>query len=152
MRMATLEISGPTLSREYGDANPDLSGTFSGQKNGESFAISGSTGAVATSNIGDYAIMASAAGATLGNYTVVEHDGTLTITKATLDISGPTLSREYGDANPDLSGTFSGQKNDESFAISGSTGAVAASNIGDYAIMASASGATLGNYIVVEHD
>src|SRR5258708_34989476 len=113
MRMATLEISGPTLSREYGDANPDLSGTFSGQKNGESFAISGSTGAVATSNIGDYAILATAAGATLGNYIRSEERRARKESRSTRATYHSKKSREYGDANPALNGTFSGHTNDE---------------------------------------
>jgi hypothetical protein len=107
---------------------------------------------VATSPIGSYAIVASAAGSTLSNYTVHETDGTLTVTKADLYITGPTLSRTYGDANPDLSGTYSGQKNSETFTISGTTTATATSPIGSYAIVASAAGSTLSNYTVHETD
>ncbi|HVK39492.1 MAG TPA: MBG domain-containing protein, partial [Candidatus Kapabacteria bacterium] len=146
---ATLTITAPSPTREYGDANPSLDGNFSGAKNGETFAVTGSTTATTTSPVGTYAVVPAVTGATLANYDVVPVNGTLTIESATLTITAPSPTREYGDANPSLDGNFAGAKNGETFAVTGSTTATSTSPVGTYAVVPAVTGATLANYDVV---
>ena len=145
---AALVVTAADKSREYGDANPALTGSYSGQKNSETFTISGSTTATATSVVGSYTIVPSVTGATLSNYDVIKVNGTLTIEKATLTITAADKGRQYGDANPAFTGSFSGQKNNETFTVGGSTTAVATSAVGSYTIVPSVTGTTLSNYNV----
>src|SRR5690606_39696895 len=91
----------------------------------------------------------SVTGATLANYTVVPVNGTLNVTAAELTITATNESREYGEANPTFNGTYSGQKNGETFSVGGSSEATATSVVGNYAIVPSVTGATLANYTVV---
>ena len=149
---ATLTITANDIFRVYGDANPSFNGTYSGEKNGETFTIDGSTSATASSAIGPYAIIPSVTGATLNNYDIVPNNGTLTITPATLTITADNKSRIYGDTNPSFSGTHTGQKNGEAFTIGGNTVATALSAIGSYVIIPSVSGGTLSNYNVVSNN
>ena len=60
------------------------------------------TGADQTSNVGSYAINAALGTLSSGNYAFVLHDGTLTVTKAPLDVTADDKSRLYGDADPSL--------------------------------------------------
>src|SRR5205823_1768724 len=132
---ATMTISADNASREYGDANPSFVTHFTGAKNSETFTVTASTTATAASAVGTYAIVPAAAGATLANYTVVDTDGTLAVAKATLTISADNASREYGDANPSFVTHFTGAKNSETFTVTASTTATAASAVGTYAIV-----------------
>ena len=145
---ATLTITADAKTREYGDANPAFTGTYSGEKNSETFTVGGSTTATATSAVGTYSIVPSVTGATLSNYNVTPVNGVLTITKATLTITADAKTREYGDANPAFTGTYSGEKNSETFTVGGSTTATATSAVGTYSIVPSVTGATLSNYNV----
>jgi hypothetical protein len=81
---ATLTITGPTLSKVYGAAIPSLNGTFSGQQNGDTFTVTGTTTAVVLSPVvaGGYPIVPNVTGANLADYTVTAVNGTLTITQA----------------------------------------------------------------------
>jgi hypothetical protein len=111
---------------------------------GETLAYSLGTVATQTSGVGSYPIVV-----TLGsnpNYAVKAVDGTLTVTKALLEIKANDASRPYGVANPTFDGSYSGQKNGETFTMSFSTVATTSSAAGQYAIVPSASGATIGNY------
>ncbi|HVK37364.1 MAG TPA: MBG domain-containing protein, partial [Candidatus Kapabacteria bacterium] len=146
---ATLTITAPSPTREYGDANPSLDGNFSGAKNGETFVVTGSTTATETSPVGTYDVVPAVTGATLANYDVVPVNGTLTIESATLTITAPSPTREYGDANPSLDGNYSGAKNGETFVVTGSTTATETSPVGTYDVIPAVTGATLANYDVV---
>jgi hypothetical protein len=121
---ATLTITGPTLTREYGEANPSLAGTFDGQQNAETFTVSGSTTADATSPVAGspYDVVPAVTGATLDNYTVAPMNGKLTITKATLTVKADDAGRLYGQANPQFTALYSGFKNGETLATSGVAG------------------------------
>src|SRR5205085_10939319 len=68
------------------DANPALTGSIVGLKNGDGITASYSTGATTASAVGPYAIVPAAVDsspATLGNYDVTLVNGTLTVGKAT---------------------------------------------------------------------
>lgn len=104
-------------TREYGESNPGLSRSFDGFVNGENSSdLTGpmpsiSTSADINSAAGEYDITLS--GGSDPNYDYVLVDGTLTITKATLDVYGVSVIKNYGDDNPSLEIDFDGFKNEE---------------------------------------
>ena len=145
---ATLTVTANNASRLYGDPNPAFSGTIAGVKNSETITVSYNTTATQTSSVGNYAIVPTPSGSTLGNYTVVLNNATLQVNRATLSIIANNANRAYGDANPVFTGNYTGAKNGETFTLSFTTPATASSPVGPYAITPSASGATIGNYTV----
>ena len=85
-------------SREYGDANPAFSASYSGFKNGETLATSGVTGtpslstsATAASPVGSYPITAAQGTLAATNYSFSFVNGTLTVNKATLTVTATAL-------------------------------------------------------------
>jgi MBG domain (YGX type) len=76
-----LTVTCDNKSRDYGDANPPLTGTLTGVKNGDNITASYSTIATQSSNVGTYPITATLSdpGNKLPNYTVTNTAGTLTI-------------------------------------------------------------------------
>src|SRR2546428_7014849 len=84
--------------------------------------------------------------------------GELTITKATLTATADNKSREYGDANPTFTATFSGFKNGETLTTSGvtgspslTTGVTATSAVAGspYAIVATLGSLAAGDYTIM---
>jgi filamentous hemagglutinin family protein len=147
---AALTITANNAAKIYGDANPTLSGSFTGLVNGDTSAavtgISYSTAATVSSNIGAYGIQAS--GGLDANYNITYASGTLTIGKAQLTITADNATKLYGAVDPAFDATYTGLKNgDSSSAVTGltlsSTG-TSSSNVGTYAI--SGSGAMAQNY------
>src|SRR6201999_4125736 len=118
-------------SKVYGAAMPSLSGTYSGNVNGDTFTINGVTSATAASPVvaGGYAITPVAVGPNVGSYTIVTVPGVLTITPITLTITAPNVSKVYGAALPSLNGTYSGNLPSDSFTITGTTTATASSPV-----------------------
>ncbi len=132
---AHLTVSADDKSRGYGDANPALTASLTGLKNGENVTSAGVTGsanlstaATATSSVAGspYAITVVDAGTlSAANYDFPAANfvnGQLTITKAHLTVTADNKSRGYGDANPALTATLSGFKNSETTATAGVTG------------------------------
>jgi len=148
---ALLSIVADDASREYGFANPALTGTLSGYRNGDDDSdISGLTYASAAmvgSDVGTYAINGSGASAT--NYVFDYNAGALTVNPAVLSVTANDTSREYGLANPGFTGTVTGFRNSDTDAvISGltySSPADITSDVGTYDI--TGSGASAVNYI-----
>ena len=106
---ATLNVTADDKSRDYGVANPTFTASYAGFKNGETLGTSDVTGspsltttATAASPVGTYAITAAVGSLSSGNYSFSFHDGTLTVSKATLTVTANNASRGYGDANPTL--------------------------------------------------
>ena len=149
---ATITVESDAVSREYGDANPTLTATYTGFKNGDDITDINTQATVVTtanalSNVGTYAITAS--GASDNNYDFVYVSDNLTVTKATLTATMQNASREYGAANPTFTATYTGFKNGETAAVidtlaSGNTAATLTSNTGVYTI--TGSGAFDNNY------
>ncbi|MFZ5663778.1 MAG: MBG domain-containing protein [Pseudomonadota bacterium] len=147
---ALLTVTADNATREYGLVNPAFTGTVSGLRNGDTASvITGLVyGSSATSgaSVGSYAITGSGASAT--NYDFAYVPGTLTITRALLTVTADNATREYGLANPVLTGSISGLRNgDTASVVSGlvyGTSAGTGSNVGTYAI--TASGASAANY------
>jgi hypothetical protein len=77
---ASLTIRADDKSRGYGAANPALTVSVVGAVRGESFTVTASTTATATSTPGSYSIEPDVTGA--GNYTVSKINGSLTVTSA----------------------------------------------------------------------
>jgi hypothetical protein len=120
-------VTADNKSRAYGDANPTLTATLSGFKNGETLATSGVTGSASLSTTatvaspvpGPFPITAAIGTLAAGNYSFTTFvSGNLTITKATLTVTAEDKSREYGDANPAFTSTYAGFKNSETLATS----------------------------------
>lgn len=108
---AALSATADNKTKVYGEVNPQLTITYSGFVNGDDgndidVAPSISTDAVTASPAGVYTV-------TLGsssdnNYTVSNHNGSLTITKAALTATADDKSKTYSAVNPDLSVTYTG--------------------------------------------
>jgi hypothetical protein len=149
---APLTVKADDQTRIYGDANPTLTGTVSGAKNGDDLVDSYDTPATLASGVGGYTIAAhivAGPGADLGNYDVTLVDGTLTVTRAPLTVTADDQTKTYGDPNPALTGTITGAKNGDDLVDTYTTGADAASGVGNYPIDAHVTagpGADLGNY------
>src|SRR5439155_1394010 len=108
---AALLINADNKSKVYGQANPALSASYSGFVNGETAAdldtpVSVSTTATASSPVGGYPITASEAAD--ANYAISLVEGALTIGRASLLITAENKSKVYGQANPELSASYSG--------------------------------------------
>ncbi|MBL9096913.1 MAG: filamentous hemagglutinin N-terminal domain-containing protein [Alphaproteobacteria bacterium] len=162
---ATLTYIADPAARLYGAANPTLTGTVTGFQNGEDIntattgALAFTSPAIATSNVGSYAINGSGLTANNGNYVFVQDASNataLTINPATLTYIADPQSRLYGDANPALTGTVTGFQNGEDIntattgALTFATAATPTSNVGNYAIDGSGLTANNGNYVFVQ--
>lgn len=151
---APLTITADNVSRALDHANPALTASYSGFKNGDtSSVVSGlqlSTTATIASPTGTYPITGS--GASAANYSITYIPGTLTIgSLGLLTISANNLSRTYGAANPAFTASYSGlTSGDTASVVSGlqfSTTANLASGVGTYTITpfgASAPGYSIG--------
>jgi type IV secretory pathway protease TraF len=162
---STLTYVADPKTRLYGDANPALTGSVTGFKNGETI-VTATTGTLAfttsadnLSTVGTYAIDGAGLSANNGNYVFVQAAGNataLTINPATLTYVADQKTRLYGDANPALTGTVAGFKNGETIAttttgaIVFTTAATAGSNVGTYAIDGSGLTLTNANYVLVQ--
>ena len=107
---AHLAVAADDKARAYGDANPALSATLSGFKNGQTLATSGvsgeaalSTSATQSSNVGKHVISAAQGSLAAGNYDfTVFSDGLLAITPRPITLaagSNDIGTRSYGDAS-----------------------------------------------------
>ena len=132
---ATLSIIAAAKSKTYGDADPALTYTASGFKNGETSAIiTGSLNRNVGENVGVYAINKNTLSAG-SNYTIAYTGANLTINKALLNIAAQAKSKTYGDADPALTYTASGFKNGDTAAIiTGALNRNAGENVGSYTI------------------
>lgn len=116
IKAAELTAKVHDASRVYGDNNPAFNITYSGFINGDNESIimtepTVTTTATATSNVGTYPI--SISGGVAQNYTLKYETGTLTVTKASLEISVNEATKVYGSKNPAFTLNYSGLKNNE---------------------------------------
>jgi hypothetical protein len=156
---APLTVTADNASKTYGQVTTFSGSEFtsSGLQGGETLGsvMLASAGAAATAGVAGspYAIVASdAAGGTFsaGNYTITYNNGSLTIAPAALAVTADNKTREYGLANPTLTGTLTGLVNGDTAAVvSGlayATTATTASDVGSFAI--ASSGGTAANYVI----
>ena len=140
-----ITVTAKSYTREYGDANPTFEysatgGTLSGKPEI-------SCEATAKSPVGTYPIVIKQGSVTNGDVTYV--NGTLTITKAPLTVSGGTYTMKQGEQLPTFKATYSGWKNGDTEAAltkkpTLTTTATSSSAVGDYAV--TVSGAEAQNY------
>ncbi|MDX2072828.1 MAG: MBG domain-containing protein, partial [Alphaproteobacteria bacterium] len=154
-----ITLTADDISREYGVANGTLTyscSTLVGSDTCTGIFSSGpslTTLADITSNVADGPFAINISGGTLanGNYNITGYTGgVLTITRASLTVSGDDVSRSYGSVNPSLSYTVTGLRNSDTAGstLSGlgvSTAATQSSNAGDYDITTTAT-LTSNNY------
>ncbi|MBZ5524489.1 MAG: DUF11 domain-containing protein, partial [Acidobacteriia bacterium] len=149
---APLTVTAANASRVYGDPNPAFTGTISGIKNGDTFSVTFSSIADATSAVGTYPIVPTLTDPNnkLPNYVVTINNGTLTVTPAPLAAAAANASRLYGDPNPAFTGTITGLKNGDNITATFVTAADPTSPVGTYPITPSFvdPGSKLGNYTV----
>ncbi|WP_198673064.1 MBG domain-containing protein, partial [Algoriphagus litoralis] len=133
-----LIITALNKTKVYGEANPTLTFTYEGLVNGDTKAAtepSISTTATLNSGVGTYPIQLT--GAADANYSITLVDGELEVTQAGLIITATDKTKIYGEANPELTFTYTGLVNgDEKVATepSISTTATQNSGVGTYPI------------------
>jgi hypothetical protein len=149
---AALTVTADSKSRVYGAANPALSGSVTGIRNGDNITATYSTLADPTSSVGTYSIVPSLndPDGKLGNYNLATGNGVLTVTPAALTVTIDNKSRNYGASNPALTGGLTGIQNSDSITANYTTIANATSPVASYAILPvfSDPGSKLGNYNV----
>jgi hypothetical protein len=116
---ALLTLTANNISKEYGAPLPDFTAISTGFVNGDTVAslttaLTFTTSATASSNVGQYAI--APAGATDPNYTITFAPGTLNVTPAPLTITADNKTKVSGSAVPALIVEFSGFVNGDTAA------------------------------------
>jgi len=94
-----LGVRASDAGRFYADPNSAFTGTVSGAVNGDTFTVSGSSAANASSPANTYPIVPSVNGTNLAYYVVSLINGTLTVSGAPATISLSNLNQTY-DSNP----------------------------------------------------
>lgn len=139
-------------SRLYGAANPTFAGSISGLHPGDSISLSLDSPATPESPIGNYPIVMALNDPEdkLGRYTVITNNGSLTVTRAPLEVIADNKSRSYGATNPAFTGTILGIQNADDLTLSFSCSATVSSPVGSYEIVPTVNdpGNRLGNYFV----
>ena len=150
---APLTVTAANESKLYGQANPSLTGSIVGIRNGDNITATYATTATQSSPVGTYPIVPTLVDpdSKLGNYTVTSVNGTLTINPAPLTITADDKTKILNAANPAFTATYSGFVLGEgpsvlSGALSCTTTAVTNSPVGGYPI--TCSGQTSTNYAI----
>jgi hypothetical protein len=144
-------VTAEAKSKTYGDADPALTYKVTAGSLVGADSFSGALTRVAGESVagGPYAITQNTL-ALSSNYALTFVGANLTITPATLTLKANDAARPYGVANPNFTGTYSGQKNGETFTMSFTTTTPIPEAVGTWAIVPSASGATMDNYTVTK--
>ncbi|MEK6910394.1 MAG: MBG domain-containing protein, partial [Nanoarchaeota archaeon] len=153
---ANVNVTAENKTKTYAQVNPTFTASYSGFVNGEnSSVISGTPGfntsVITGSPVNNYAITPTVGSLAAVNYSFSFIPGTISVTKAPLDVRASDAVRLYGTSNPTFSYTFEGLINgDTASAVSGtantSTTAGSTTGIGDYAINISQGGMASANY------
>ncbi len=112
-----LTIIAPSAGQVYGQATPAINNvSYSGFVNGDgpgslTGALSCVTTATQSSLVGAYPI--SCSGLSSPNYTITFVPGTLSVTPTALTITANSASRQFGQANPPFTASFSGFANSD---------------------------------------
>jgi len=158
IRPAPLTVTVNNLSRAYGAANPQLTYTVSGLRNGDTAAqvLQGAlaTTANASSPVGNYNITQGTLALTAygtARYTLTFNQGTLSVTPAPLTVRANDATRRVGAPNPAFSVSYNGFVNSEDESVLGgtlqiTTPADTTSPAGTYPIIPS--GLTSTNYAI----
>ena len=154
---ASLVVKADSVSRFYGDNNPEFLISYSGFVNGEDENVltnkgTATTFATAKSDVGIYDIVIS--GVTADNYEIQYDKSSLTVDKAPLTVAVNNTIKVYGDDNPKFTLEYSGLKNNETSpqmasAFDITTDATILSNVGEYDI--TISGGEAKNYEITNY-
>ncbi len=145
---ANLNAVADDQTKAYGEANPELTTTYSGFVNGDGAANITepeiTTTADETSAVGSYDITLS--GGSADNYELALGNGSLEVTKAALTATADNQAKIYGETNPELTTTYSGFVNGDGVVDITmpeiATMADASSAVGNYDISLSGGAAT----------
>jgi RHS repeat-associated protein len=152
---ATVTVKGDDKAKNYGGADPTLTYTVTGLLNGDAksvvtgITLSTTTGAAATA--GTHTILVT--GGTAANYTVIDANGTLTVSKAPLTVTADDKNKQLGAPDPTLTYTVTGTLfyGDGSSIVSGVTLSTAigpAATVGNHVI--TITGGTATNYSITD--
>ena len=138
-------ITAKSYTRTYGDANPVFEFTAEGATLTGTPEIT--CAATATSPVGTYPIVIKKG--TVTNYNDTYVNGTLTITKAPLNVKAGTYTKKRNEENPEFTLTYEGFKNNETEAVfitkpTATTTATKESEPGEYPV--TVSGGEAENY------
>ncbi len=130
IEQATLIVTADDQNRLYGSGNPNFTLSYNGFIGSEDENVldvipAASTNADATSPVGTYSI--SVSGRVDDNYVLTFVEGILTISPATLTMMADDQTRAFGEANPELTLTYSGFVNGEDAAVLATTPVVSTS-------------------------
>ena len=150
---APLTVTAANASKLYGQANPPLTGSIVGIKNGDNITATYATAATQSSPVGTYPIVPTLVDpdSKLGNYSVTVNNGTLTINPAPLTITADDKTKILNAPNPSFTASYSGFVLGEGPSVLGgvlscTTTAVTNSFVGSYPI--TCSGQTSTNYAI----
>src|ERR1035438_2594706 len=112
VNQAPLTVAVQSASKTYGAALPTFTGSVTGLVNGDTvggtITVSYATTATASSPVTTYPITATVGGTAIGNYSLTNTPGTLTINQAPLTVAVQNASKAYGAALPTLTGNVTG--------------------------------------------
>ena len=141
---AELKVNADNQSKTYGDANPNLTYTFSGFKNGDTTGSVTTSGSASCSidpsagpNVGTYsgAITCAPGNLSAANYTFAAGtNGELTITKRAITYTADAKTKTYGENDPALTGNITSGNLVGSDSLSGNLARVTGENVGSYDI------------------
>jgi hypothetical protein len=145
-----LDVNANDATRVYGTANPTFTGTVTGMQEGDGITATYSSAAVPSSPADIYAIALHLddPGGNLRKYTLITHEGALTVTPVSLNISIDDHSRPYGAPNPALTGSTVGLLPGDNIVATFITSANQSSPVGAYSVEAEINDtqAKLSNY------
>jgi hypothetical protein len=113
---ATLQLVADNKERQYGDANPELTYSVSGFKNGDDVSDLDSSPLLSTTTTLTSAADTYPITVNIGpdnNYHIQTASGELIVTKAPLQVKAHDATRAYGEPNPVFSVEFEGFKNSD---------------------------------------
>ncbi|HWY68333.1 MAG TPA: MBG domain-containing protein [Terriglobales bacterium] len=156
IRPAPLIVTANPAQMIYGSPVPAFTANYTGFVNGDTVSVvsgsaSLSTTATHASAVGSYAITATAGTLAAANYTFTFVNGMLTVNAAALTVTAQNAARTYGAANPAFSAIITGFVNGDTVSVvTGSpilsTTATPASGVGSYAITATTGTLAAANY------
>ena len=146
---APLSVVGANNSVKYsGISQNNTVATYSGQLGGDTFTISGYASGLNFSTT-PYSDHLSVMGGSAGNYKVTYNNGSLTIEKATLTLTGANNTLPYnGQLQTNSGATYTGQQGSDSFTIEGLAQGTNYNSI-PYSDHLTANGSALVNYAVM---
>ncbi|WP_157963214.1 MBG domain-containing protein, partial [Algoriphagus litoralis] len=133
---AGLTITATDKTKVYGEANPALTFTYEGLVNGDTKASTEpniSTTAMQSSGVGTYPI--NLTGGSDQNYSITLVNGSMTVSKATLEILANAQTKIFGSSDPELTFTAIGFKGSDNLSsMSGKLIREAGEQVGVYSI------------------